>query len=171
MKKFISRLSMMFAAVFTMAIIATLPVTSFAAEQEAAPVAISEEVSINEASDNDLMTVQAMVDEGTVIQPLGATPATGGGSASGSGGATPATGGGSASGSGEADTAYKNVMDVILIWIRRVGAAVALFGGIMLALGIKRDEADQKENGIKTMVAGFVVWAICGAVGLFHLFD
>ena len=156
MKKFISRLSMMFAAVFTMAIIATLPVTSFAAEQEAAPVAISEEVSINEASDNDLMTVQAMVDEGTVIQPLGATPA---------------TGGGSASGSGEADTAYKNVMDVILIWIRRVGAAVALFGGIMLALGIKRDEADQKENGIKTMVAGFVVWAICGAVGLFHLFD
>ncbi len=156
MKKFISRLSMMFAAVFTMAIIAALPVTSFAAEQEAAPVAISEEVSINEASDNDLMTVQAMVDEGTVIQPLGATPA---------------AGGGSASGSGEADTAYQNVMNVIVTWIRRVGAAVALFGGVMLALGFKNDEATQKENGIKTMVAGFVVWAICGAVGLFHLFD
>lgn len=41
----------------------------------------------------------------------------------------------------------------------------------MLALGFKNDEATQKENGIKTMVAGFVVWAICGAVGLFHLFD
>ena len=62
-------------------------------------------------------------------------------------------------------------MNVIVTWIRRVGAAVALFGGVMLALGFKNDEATQKENGIKTMVAGFVVWAICGAVGLFHLFD
>ena len=156
MKKVISRLSMMFAAVFTIAIMAALPVTAFAAEQDAASVAISEEDSFNEASDNDLMTVQAMVDEGTFIQPLGATPA---------------GGGGAASGSGEADAAYQSVMNVIVTWIRRVGAAVALFGGVMLALGFKNDEATQKENGIKTMVAGFVVWAICGAVGLFHLFD
>ncbi len=156
MKKFITRLTTIIMAAFTVAIIAALPVTSFAAEQEAAPVAISEEVSINEASDNDLMTVQAMVDEGTVIQPLGATPA---------------AGSGGASGSADADTAYQSVINVILTWVRRVGAAVAIFGAIMLGLGFKRDEADQKENGIKTMVAGFVVWAICGAAGLFHLFD
>ncbi len=156
MKKFIIRLTTLIMAAFTVAIIAALPVTAFAAEQEVAPVAISEEVSFNEASNNDLMTVQAMVDEGTVILPLGATPA---------------GGGGAASGSGEADEAYQSVMNVIVTWIRRVGAAVALFGGVMLALGFKNDEATQKENGIKTMVAGFVVWAICGAVGLFHLFD
>lgn len=156
MKKFIIRLTTLIMAAFTVAIIAALPVTAFAAEQEVAPVAISEKVSFNEASNNDLMTVQAMVDEGTVIQPLGATPA---------------GGGGAASGSGEADEAYQSVMNVIVTWIRRVGAAVALFGGVMLALGFKNDEATQKENGIKTMVAGFVVWAICGAVGLFHLFD
>ncbi len=157
MKKIISRLTMMFVAIFTIAIVAALPVTAFAAEQEAASVALSQEVSSNEAFDNnDLMTVQVMVDEGTVIQPLDTTPA---------------AGGGAASGSGDADTAYQSVINVILTWIRRIGAAVALFGGIMLALGLKREEADQKENGIKTMVAGFVVWAICGAVGLFHLFD
>ncbi len=157
MKKIMIRFTTMIMAVFTIAIMAALPVTTFAAEDEVAPVAISEEISVNEEADNDLMTVQAMVDEGTVIQPLGATPA---------GGA-----GGAASGSGDADTAYQNVINVILTWIRRIGAAVALFGGVMLALGLKRDEADQKENGIKTMVAGFVVWAICGAVALFHLFD
>lgn len=159
MKKIISRFTMMFVAIFTIAIVAALPVTAFAAEQEADSVALSQEVSSNEVSDNnDLMTIQAMVNEGTVIQPLGATPATG-------------AAGGAASGSGDADTAYQSVINVILTWIRRIGAAVALFGGIMLALGLKREEADQKENGIKTMVAGFVVWAICGAVGLFHLFD
>lgn len=156
MKKIMIRFTTMIMAVFTIAIMAALPITTFAAEQEASPVANSDEVTINEASDSDLMTVQPMIDEGTVIQPLGATPA---------------AGGGAASGSGDADTAYQNVINVILTWIRRIGAAVALFGGVMLALGLKRDEADQKENGIKTMVAGFVVWAICGAVALFHLFD
>ena len=61
-------------------------------------------------------------------------------------------------------------MDFILTWIRRIGAAVALFGAIILALALKKDDADQKENGIKTMVAGFVVWAITGAVDMFDLF-
>jgi hypothetical protein len=102
------------------------------------------------------MTINAMVDEGTVIKPLGAEPA----SAAGSG-----------SGSANADTAYQSVINVIITWIRRIGAIVAFVGGIMLALGLKRDEADQKENGVKTMVAGFVVWAICGSAALFHLFD
>ena len=157
MKKIISRLTMMFVAVCTVAIMAALPVTAFAAEQEAVPVSISEEVSINEASENnDIMTINDMVDEGTVIKPLGAEPA-------------PAAGAGS--GSANADTAYQSVMNVILTWIRRIGAAVVLFGAVMLGLGLKRDEADQKENGIKTMVGGFVVWAICGSVALFHLFD
>ena len=156
MKKVISRFTMMFVAVFTIAIMAAIPVTALAAEQEFAPVAISEEVSVNEASDNDLMTVQAMVDEGTVIQPLEATPAAG------------------AAGSGDAydsDTAYQSVIYVILKWVRRLGAAVGLFGAIMLALAFKGNDADGKENGIKVMIAGFLVWAICAGAGLFHLFD
>ena len=77
----------------------------------------------------------------------------------------------SGSGSGTADTAYENVMNFIVTWIRRLGAAVALFGGIMLALGFKDNDADSKEKGIKTMIAGFVVWAICAGISMFDLFS
>ena len=159
MKKAFTRFATLIMAVFTMAIIAALPVTAFAAEDEIAPLAISEESSVNYDSDNDdIMTLSPISDEGTVIQPLGATPAGGEGAASGSG-------------SANADTAYQSVVNVIITWVRRIGAFVAFIGGVLLALGFKTDDADKKENGVKTMVAGFVVWAICGSIGLFHLFD
>lgn len=160
MKKFITRLTTIFMTVFTMATISALPVTAFAAEDEITPVAISEEAPAYEETNDDAIVIQPMnntTDEGFYIQQLGNTA---GGSASGA----------SASGSNDADTAYTNVMTFIFTWIRRLGAAVAVFGGIMLALSLKKDDADQKESGIKTMIAGFVVWAICGAIGLFDLF-
>lgn len=158
MRKFISRLTTIFMAVFTIAIIAALPVTAFAAENET--YTIVEETPSYSEYDEGVFYIQSLANtyEEPVIQQLGNTQGGGG------------QGGGATSGSTAADTAYKNVMTFILTWIRRLGAAVAIFGAVMLGLALKKDDADQKENGIKTMIAGFVVWAICGAVSLFDLF-
>ena len=75
------------------------------------------------------------------------------------------------SGSEAADSAYQNVINFFITWIRRIGAMVALVGAVMFGLAIKNNDADQKQNGLLTMVAGFVVFAICLAVDMFDLFS
>lgn len=84
--------------------------------------------------------------------------------------APPAAGGGSGSGSATADTAYQNVVNFFLVWIRRVGALVALIGGIMFGLSVKNNDGEQKQAGILTMVAGFIVFAIALGADMFDLF-
>ncbi len=84
--------------------------------------------------------------------------------------APPAAGGGSGSGSATADSAYQKVVNFFLVWIRRVGALVALIGGIMFGLAVKANDPDQKERGILTMVAGFIVFAIALGADMFDLF-
>ncbi len=76
-----------------------------------------------------------------------------------------------ASGSSTADAAYTNVINFFITWIRRIGAMIALVGAIMFALAIKNSDAEQKQTGLLTMVAGFVVYAICLAVNMFDLFS
>lgn len=90
--------------------------------------------------------------------------------AGGAGGAGGAAGGG-ASGSATADSSYKSVINFFITWLRRIGAMVALIGAIMFGLAIKNNDADQKQNGLLTMVAGFVVFAICLASDMFDLFS
>lgn len=82
--------------------------------------------------------------------------------------APPAGGGGS--GSATADTAYQNVVNFFLVWIRRVGALVALIGGVMFGLAVKNNDGEQKQAGILTMVAGFIVFAIALGADMFDLF-
>lgn len=151
MKKLIARITTIAMATFTMAIIAALPTSAIAYEQTAAPTAITEEVDSN---DNSIMAVPAELPD-PVPQQLGA------------GGGTPAA---PASGSADADSAYEGVVDFFLTWIRRVGAIVAFLGAIVFAFGFKNDEDNKKDLGIKTMISGFLVWAVCGAVDLFNLF-
>jgi hypothetical protein len=73
-------------------------------------------------------------------------------------------------GGGGADEAYKKVINFFITWLTRVGFLVALIGGVMFGLAIKNNDAEQKQTGILTMVAGFVVAAICGAADMFNLF-
>jgi len=160
MKKFFIRLTTMIMAVFTLAIMAALPVTAFAAENEAVAVVVEEAPAYTE-QEEEVFFVQSMANnyEEPVIQQLGNPQ--GGGQQQG----------GSKSGSATADSAYENTVDFILTWVRRAGALVAFFGIIMLALGLKTNEAEPKERGIWTAVAGFVVFAVCGAVDMFDLFS
>lgn len=78
---------------------------------------------------------------------------------------------GGASGSATADGAYTNVINFFITWIRRIGAMVALVGAIMFALSIKSNDAEQKQAGLLTMVAGFVAFAVCLAADMFDLFS
>lgn len=75
-----------------------------------------------------------------------------------------------ASGSATSDAQYQSVITFFVTWIRRIGAMVALVGAVMFALAIKNNDAEQKQNGLLTMVAGFVVVAITAAVNMFDLF-
>ena len=84
--------------------------------------------------------------------------------------APPAAGGGGGSGSATADSAYQNVVNFFLVWIRRVGALVALIGGVMFGLAVKNNDGEQKQAGILTMVAGFIVFAIALGADMFDLF-
>ncbi|MBE6873195.1 MAG: hypothetical protein E7493_04735 [Ruminococcus albus] len=69
------------------------------------------------------------------------------------------------------DDTYQTVINFFVKWIKRVGFLVAFVGAIMFALAIKNSDADQKEKGILTMVAGFIVAAICIGVDMFDLFS
>ena len=151
MKKRITRITTMFMAVFIMAIIAALPVTAFAADEVAA-VAISEET----AYDSDMTVIQPMVNnyEEPVIQQLGNNQ-----------------GEKAKSSSSAADSAYESTLDHFLTWVRRVGAAVAIFGAFAFALALKKKDPDSKEEAIWTMAAGFVVWSIVGAADMFNLYQ
>lgn len=84
--------------------------------------------------------------------------------------APPAAGGGGGSGSATADSAYQSVVNFFLVWIRRVGALVALIGGVMFGLAVKNNDGEQKQAGILTMVAGFIVFAIALGADMFDLF-
>ena len=83
----------------------------------------------------------------------------------------PMAGGGATTGSATAESSYQTVLTFFITWLRRIGAAVALIGGIMFGLAIKDNNAEQKQAGLMTMVAGFVVVAICLAAGMFDLFS
>ena len=69
-----------------------------------------------------------------------------------------------------ADAAYQTVIEFFITWLTRVGMLVGLIGAIMFALAIKNNDAEQKQAGLTTLVAGFVVAAVCGAADMFNLF-
>lgn len=72
----------------------------------------------------------------------------------------------------DANAAYHTVMDFVIVWIRRAGAAVGLIGAVMFMLGLKDDgDSSRKTAGLWTMIAGFGVAAVALAADMFHLFE
>ena len=75
-----------------------------------------------------------------------------------------------AAGGTGAEAAYQSTITFFITWIRRIGMMIAFVGAIMFALAIKNDDAERKQAGLITMVAGFVVAALCAASAMFNLF-
>jgi len=73
-------------------------------------------------------------------------------------------------GGNDAESTYQSVIGFFITWLTRIGMLVALVGGIMFGLAIKSNDAEQKQAGLLTLVAGFIVAAICGAADMFNLF-
>ena len=145
-------------AAFVLAILfsfCTVPASAAEIETAAATVSVSQSSdSVSRMAQQLLMPCSAAVAfPHTFIVAAAAPPAGGGGS-----------------GSATADTAYQNVVNFFLVWIRRVGALVALIGGIMFGLSVKNNDGEQKQAGILTMVAGFIVFAIALGADMFDLF-
>lgn len=81
----------------------------------------------------------------------------------------PAGGGATLDSQTDGDDQFKSVLTFFVKWIKRVGLLVAFVGGVMFALAIKNNDAEQKQAGLLTLVAGFVVAALCGAVDMFGI--
>lgn len=77
---------------------------------------------------------------------------------------------GGAGGGGGSEAAYQSTIEFFITWIRRIGMMVAFVGAIMFALAIKNNDAEQKQAGLITMIAGFIVAALCAASDMFNLF-
>ena len=76
-----------------------------------------------------------------------------------------ASGGGSIS--NEGDEAFFAFEGFFSTWIGRIGLLVAFVGGTMFGFAMKNDEADQKQRGLMTLAAGFIVFALTRSMGLF----
>ncbi len=80
-------------------------------------------------------------------------------------------GGGSLNTNTEGDDTFESVIRFFIKWIKRIGLVVAFVGGVMFALAIKNNDAEQKQAGLLTLIAGFVVAALCQAVDMFNIFE
>ncbi len=85
-------------------------------------------------------------------------------------GGTTAGNNGSGVSNTSADATYKSVIQFLITWLTRAGWLVAFIGAIMFALAVKNNDADQKQAGVLTMIAGFLVAAVCMAADMFNLF-
>lgn len=140
---------------FTMSMLFSFSTVSAAAADTKASVDTDTTVSqIDNSSDVGMITMEV----NTEILPHHTIMPLAGGVDGGAGGGT------------TAESAYQNVVSFFVTWIRRLGAFVALIGGIMFGLAIKDNNADQKQAGLMTLIAGFVVVAITAAVDMFDLF-
>jgi hypothetical protein len=59
------------------------------------------------------------------------------------------------------------VMKFIATWTTYLGAGIAFFGAIQLAFGFRSDDAEGKNKGLRSMIAGIIVIAIALGVGMF----
>ena len=75
------------------------------------------------------------------------------------------SGGGSIS--NEGDTTFFALVGFFATWIGRIGLLVAFIGGTMFGFSFKSEDAEAKQRGLTTLVAGFIVYALTRSMGLF----
>ena len=70
-------------------------------------------------------------------------------------------------GAATATNAFQNILRYIAGWTTYLGAAIAFFGAVQLAMGFRSDDAEGKNKGMRSMIAGFIVLAIGLSVNAF----
>lgn len=150
-KSFLFRMVTMMMAVFTLAIVMALPVSASASAAEAPAAGSTVEITqLTAVADNSNATVMYAANNIAPKIVLAATKL---------------------DEQKNGDDQFKSVVEFFVKWIKRVGLLVAFVGGVMFALAIKNNDAEQKQAGLLTLVAGFVVAALCQAVDMFGIFD
>jgi hypothetical protein len=66
-------------------------------------------------------------------------------------------------------SAIDGFIDFACDWLKKIGAVIALVGGVMFALGWQRDDAEGKSRALMTMMAGFMLAAVATTPSLFGL--
>lgn len=66
----------------------------------------------------------------------------------------------SAKGAAGADAKWDSVIDFLTPWISRMGGLIVLIGAIEFGLAFKSDDAEGKTRGIRTIIAGCIVFAV-----------
>ena len=59
-----------------------------------------------------------------------------------------------------ADAKWNSVINFILPWIQRLGGVVILIGAVEFGLAFKSDDAEGKTKGLRTVIAGCIVFAV-----------
>lgn len=160
-KSILTRMVAMLMAVFTLSIVMSFTAVTAAAAEQASEIVTAEVVTaeIEEAAVPTVVPANASllaVHFAPSVQFL----------AGGAGG-----GGGTLTSQTDGDDQFEQVVTFFVKWIKRVGLLVAFVGGVMFALAIKNNDAEQKQAGLLTLVAGFVVSALCQAVSMFDIFS
>lgn len=62
--------------------------------------------------------------------------------------------------SATAEAKWNSVIDFILPWIQRLGGVVILIGAVEFGLAFKSDDAEGKTKGLRTVIAGCIVFAV-----------
>lgn len=69
--------------------------------------------------------------------------------------------------SSNADTLWTTISDLLETWVTRLGGVIMFVGGVMFGLGWKNNDAEQKSQGISTIVAGAIVIAVAALTSQF----
>lgn len=73
----------------------------------------------------------------------------------------------SGTGATAGDDKFQTVIDFITPWISKLGGVVILFGAVEFGLAFKNDDAEGKTKGIRTAIAGCIVFAVGMSADLF----
>lgn len=59
-----------------------------------------------------------------------------------------------------ADSVWSGLWGLLTTWLIRIGAGVALFGGVNIAISFNSDNPDAKARGLNSLAAGLLLMAI-----------
>lgn len=89
-----------------------------------------------------------------VVMSLMSVVAFAGGSGAGTGGVT------------DPNDSFNTVIKFVAGWIGKLGLVVGFIGAIQVGFAFKNDDADGKTKGLRTLISGFVVFALTSDASL-----